>query len=167
MKTLVTIGYHNGELLWGQQVRTHYERNALKNGRNITFHEITDSDVETGYVCEKSVSEIEKKIAEGNFGLWIDIHCGFEPENHGEIVLRYLGKSDILISRARLIEGVKTADMRNMPEKHISGYIKALSDVFFSREEFDKKGPIYQKGLERTVEFINQIHDIHLEPAFI
>jgi hypothetical protein len=161
VKTLVTIGYHNGELEWGRLVRAEYESKGLKGDRDITFHEIQDSDVETGGLSAKVSAEIERKIREQGFGLWIDIHCGFDSDKYGKISLTYSGSDEELLSKAKQLEGVTVNDLKKIPSPERAVYLKALADVFLSKEDIEKKSGVYQRGLERTLRFINEIHDIH------
>ena len=161
VKTLVTIGYHNGELEWGRCVREQYESRDLRGNRDIGFYEVQDSDVETGDISEKVAAEIDKKMDEQGFKLLIDIHCGFVPEKRGEISLHYSGEDDETLSKAWQLEDAAVNDIRHMPPANRLRYLKALADVHLSKEDIEKKSEVYQKGLERTLRFINEIYDIH------
>lgn len=160
-RTLVTIGYHYGELEWGRQVRDAYLQQNPNGTRKISFHEIGSSAIETANVCPKSLAEVVDAFERGNFNFWIDVHCGFTEIYWGRIFLSYRGNHDLILERAKEIEGVAVSDTRNQGEPDI---IKKYSkiDPFFPETEFVEQGEIYRKALNRTIRFINEIHDIHL-----
>jgi len=158
-KTLVTIGYHYGELDWGRQVRDAYLKSGLKNGRDIEFYEVRNSRFETSDLDFVVQEEIEEILEKNHF--WIDIHCGFDTEKDGKMELLYYSSDPKALNRVNLIPDVNINDCRRYPDKEGIHPQYARADVFFPRKEFETKGPIYQKGLERTLLFINQMHDLH------
>jgi len=158
-KTLVTLGYHYGELDWGRQVRDEYIKAGLKGNRDITFHEVKNSQVETGDIDLKSLEEIEGMLEKDQ--LWIDIHCGFNPRKYGKIELIYRSIDPKTFERVKLLPDVWVGDNGVIPDhREIHPYC-ARADVFFSREEYETQGKIWRKGLDRTLIFVNQLHDLH------
>lgn len=167
-KTLVTLGYHYGELEWGRQVRDEYIRRQLQGDRDITFYEVSSSDVETGYPSAPATDEIKEIVRKKCYQLLIDIHCGFDARyEDNDVLISYLGMDSDVILRMRQLKGVHVDDWRAIGEnsslKRFSyyGIPYANVDAFFSTETFIKKGQIYRKKIKRTLEVINQIHDSH------
>lgn len=163
-KTLVTLGYHYGELGWGREVREAYEARGLQEGRDITFYEVANSTVETGDPCPEALEEILGVMKGGGFDVRIDIHCGYCEPGKERTVLAYRGTDDSLLSRARSLPGVLVNDLRNIPEpleKRVYD-CSALADPFLLEADFSGKTMRYRHALDRTLEFINQVYDIHL-----
>jgi hypothetical protein len=165
MKTIVTLGYHYEELEWGRIVREEYYRRNHVNGRDITFYEVTQSDVEKSDLCQKSLDEISARIIEDGFGLWIDIHCGYYRRELGPAELSYKGyEEEILQFLKNSYSDIKVENVANIPEEHRTPWLKryAVADSFFPKSDFQSKNNGFRTGLERTLDFIVQIYDAHL-----
>lgn len=163
-KTLVTIGYHRGEVGWGREVREAYETRGLQGGRDLAFYEVANSTVETGDPCPESLEEIQSVLKNGRFKVWVDIHCGHCEPSQERTMLSYRGTDDTILSRARSLSDVLVGDLRKIPgplEKRMYD-CSALADPFLPEADFSAKTEKYRRALDRTVEFINQVYDIHL-----
>lgn len=163
-KTLVTIGYHYGELAWGREVREAYERRGLQGGRDLAFYEVANSTVETGDHCPEALEEIQRVMERDGFDVWIDVHCGHCEPSRERTVLAYRGTDDSILSRARSLSDVLVGDLRKIPEPLEKRMYdcSALADPFLPETDFSAKTEKYRAALDRTVEFINQVYDIHL-----
>ncbi len=161
-KTLVTIGYHYGEIQWGIEVAMQYFSRCLMEGRDIHFYVLMTSNVKSADLCPSALKEIERVYFEGRFGVWIDLHCGIDASSNGKTYLFYTGENDLILAKARALVEVKVGDYRQIPDPPFVFFRQsAMVDPFFSPEDFNAKKGYYPLGLEKTLRFINQIYDIH------
>lgn len=167
-KALVIIGHHYGELDWGREVKAAYEARGLQGDRDITFYEVANSTVETGDLCPTAIAEIERILDDNEFDVWIDVHCGFKEPSSERTVLGYKGTDEELLSRARELPDVLVSDYRKIPEPYRQDALEsifngsAVADPYFSERDFSEKTERYQQALDETLEFINDIYDIHV-----
>lgn len=116
VKTLITLGYHCGELKWGEIVKDEYLRQNLKGARDVTFYSVKSSDIESGAPCKKAADEIKKIVKKDNYGLCIDVHCGLTL-NYNGLIKEYIGMNDQLIQRVKSYDDVGVIDLRIVGSK--------------------------------------------------
>ena len=164
-KTLVSLGYHYNELEWGKIVRDTYIAKGMRGQREIIFYEVTKSNIPTGDFCPSSMHEIRDVFILNECDLWVDIHCGHEERYFGRFFLRYNGSEDEIIQAARTaIPDALVGSLNNIPVEHRPDWynFKATVDPRFPIVDQKLENGYFKNALERTISFINQVHDIHI-----
>lgn len=177
-KAIIVIGYHRNELNWGRKVRDYYLSRNFGCPRDVQFYEIEHSKVNQGRRCLDSERKIKKSIRKcGDIKLIIDLHCGFlKPKYKGiwprklrnmepnkRYLLFYQSNNPDLINQVSMYDKNIMIKSPLQTHKNIYGISLAIFDFFFSGKSYNEKGRIFNKSIQKAVEFINSMYDIHFQ----
>ncbi len=159
--TLVTIGYHYGELEWGRAVKNMFD---CKYGSvdSLEFYEVKSSSVFSGDICENSYREIMSELKKTGAKLWIDIHCGHNPGKACDdgIKLSYHSVNyPLLHSINHLGYDASVSDYNKIPFKTFPN--RALLDFYLPLNDLETKSGSYYEGIVGTLDRIVDLHDVH------
>lgn len=105
--------------------------------------------------------QILEEITKRNSNLWIDVHRGSSNPGEEKVYTVYEGLDTRFLERINLVPGITVSNGNNIPAEHRAGtfYPRSLIDAFFPEEDFKNKTGFYSAALERTLNFINLIHE--------
>ena len=170
-RTLVTTRYHILEGEWGSAVREHYLTHGFQGSRDIVFHEIQDSTVDTGLDCVESQREARRVAEQGRRDLWIDLHCADWPHEPTKLdYLKYIAGDEE--RREGLRQRLEAEDFgypvsfdgyarKHPPKFGPVGIPWVTIETQFQENDFAQRNAEYQRMLEHTCRLINLVHDYH------